>query len=35
MIEVVWDLEDDPKGNVQHLGEHGVTREEVEEILNA
>jgi uncharacterized DUF497 family protein len=34
MVEVVWDLEDDPKGNVQHIAEHGVTPEEVEEVLN-
>lgn len=34
IVEVVWDLEDDPKGNVQHIAEHGVTRREVEEILN-
>ncbi len=34
MVEVVWDLEDDPEGNVQHIAEHGVTPEEVEEVLN-
>jgi uncharacterized DUF497 family protein len=34
MVEVVWDLEDEPAGNVQHIAEHGVTREEVEEVLN-
>lgn len=32
--EVNWDLEDDPDGNVQHIAEHGVTVEEVEEILS-
>jgi hypothetical protein len=21
----IWDLDDDPDGNVQHLAEHGVT----------
>ena len=25
---VIWDLEDDPEGNVQHLAEHGITVEE-------
>jgi hypothetical protein len=30
---VIWDLDDDPDGNVIHIAEHGVTREEVEEIL--
>ena len=34
MILVIWDLEDDPRGNVQHIAEHGVTPEEVEEVLN-
>jgi uncharacterized DUF497 family protein len=33
---IIWDLDDDPEGNVQHCAEHGVTKEEVEEvILNA
>jgi uncharacterized DUF497 family protein len=31
--DVIWDLEDDPDGNVQHIAEHGVTVEEVEEVL--
>ncbi len=34
MVDVVWDLEEDPKGHVQHIAEHGVTPEEVEEVLN-
>ena len=34
MLQVIWDLEDDPKGNVQHIAEHDVTPEEVEEVLN-
>jgi uncharacterized DUF497 family protein len=29
----VWDTEDDPRGNVRHLGEHGLTREDVEDVL--
>jgi hypothetical protein len=32
-VIVVWDFDDDPDGNVQHVGEHGITPEEVEEIL--
>jgi hypothetical protein len=32
-VEVIWDLEEDPRGNLQHIAEHGVTPEEVEEIL--
>lgn len=29
MVEVVWDLEDDQEGNVQHIAEHGVAPGEV------
>ena len=30
---IIWDLDDDPDGNVWHCAEHGVTKEEVEEVL--
>ena len=30
---IIWDLDDDPEGNVQHCAEHDVTKEEVEEVL--
>jgi uncharacterized DUF497 family protein len=30
---VAWDMEDDPKGNVRHISDHGITMEEVEEVL--
>ena len=30
---IAWDMEDDPKGNVRHIAEHGITMEEVEEVL--
>ena len=30
---VLWDLDDDPDGNVQHCAQHGVSREEVEDVL--
>jgi uncharacterized DUF497 family protein len=33
-FEVVWDLEDDPEGNVQHIAEHGFTMEDVEDVLS-
>jgi hypothetical protein len=32
-IQIIWDLEDDPDGNVHHIAEHGVTIEEVEDVL--
>lgn len=28
---IIWDLDDDPDGNVQHCAEHGVTKDEVED----
>lgn len=30
---VIWDLEDDPHGNVAHIAEHGITQDEVEDVL--
>ena len=30
---VVWDLADEPDGNIEHIAEHGLTQEEVEEVL--
>jgi uncharacterized DUF497 family protein len=29
---IIWDLDDDPDGSVQHCADHGVTKEEVEEV---
>lgn len=28
-IDIIWDLDDDPDGNVQHIAEHGLTKEDV------
>ena len=30
---IAWDVEDDPQGNVQHIAEHGIAMEEVEDVL--
>jgi uncharacterized DUF497 family protein len=30
---VIWDLDDDPDGNVRHCAEHDVTKGEVEEVF--
>jgi hypothetical protein len=30
---VIWDLEDDPDGDVAHIAEHGITQDEVEEVV--
>jgi uncharacterized DUF497 family protein len=32
-VSVLWDLEDDPDGNVQHIAENDLSVEEVEEVL--
>ncbi len=31
--KAIWDLDDDPEGNVQHIAEHGISKAEVEEVL--
>ncbi len=31
--QIIWDLDTDPEGNVQHIASHGVSREEVGEVL--
>lgn len=30
---IIWDLDDDPEGNVRHCAAHGVTKDEVEQAL--
>lgn len=30
--DILWDLDDDLDGNVQHIAEHGVTVEEAEAV---
>lgn len=30
---IIWDLDEEPEGNVQHCLEHGVTKEEVEDVV--
>ena len=36
-LEFIWDLDDDPDGNYWHIcvEGHGITQEEVEEVLEA
>jgi len=34
-VECLWDLDEDPDGNVQHIAGHGVTVEEAEEVVRA
>ncbi len=30
---IIWDSDDDPGGNVQHIARHNLTKAEVEEVL--
>jgi uncharacterized DUF497 family protein len=30
---LIWDLPDEELGNVQHIAEHGITTQEVEQVL--
>jgi hypothetical protein len=32
-FQVIWDDDDRPDGNVQHVAEHGLTIEDVEHVL--
>lgn len=32
-LQVVWDDDDEPHGNVRHIAEHGLTIEDVEYVL--
>ena len=34
-LRFLWDLDDDERGNVRHIAEHGVTVEEVEEVVRS
>ncbi|MBL9125641.1 MAG: BrnT family toxin [Planctomycetaceae bacterium] len=34
MLEILWDLDDDAEGNVQHCARHDVTPEEIEYVLD-
>jgi hypothetical protein len=28
-VELLWDLDDDPEGNVQHIAQHGLSKDDV------
>ena len=34
IFRILWDDPDDPDGNVQHIAEHGLAIEDVEEVLS-
>jgi len=33
-LRYIWDDPDDPRGNVQHIAEHGLTTDEAEHVLD-
>jgi uncharacterized DUF497 family protein len=33
ITDVIWDTDDEPDGNVQHIEEHGLIKDDVEEVL--
>lgn len=33
VIDIIWDLPDDPDGNIQHIAEHGLVPSDVEYVL--
>ena len=33
VIDIIWDLPDDPDGNIQHIAEHGLVPSDVEHVL--
>ena len=35
IFRIIWDEPDDPDGNIQHIEEHGLTIEDVEEVLSS
>ena len=32
-IEFIWDLDEDPNGNVEHIAEHGLSTDDVEHVV--
>jgi uncharacterized DUF497 family protein len=32
-LRIIWDWDDDPDGNVQHIAQHGLTKDDVEVVL--
>lgn len=32
---IIWNADDDPEGNVQHIADHGLSKEDVEWVLES
>ena len=35
VFQIIWDLPEEPEGNIQYVAEHDVTPEEVDEVLRS
>jgi uncharacterized DUF497 family protein len=33
-VTILWDLDDDEEGNVQHIGEHGMEKDDVAHVFD-
>ncbi len=33
MLDIVWDMDEEVEGNVQHIAEHGLTKDDVATVL--
>ena len=33
-VTIVWDLDDDDEGNVQHIAEHGIEKDDVAHVID-
>jgi hypothetical protein len=33
MLDIVWDMDDEVDGNVQHIAEHGLSKDDVATVL--
>jgi len=34
-VSIIWDLDDDEEGNVQHIAEHGIEKDDVAHVFDA
>jgi uncharacterized DUF497 family protein len=32
-VNILWDLDDEPDGNVQHIEQHGLTKDDVADVV--
>ena len=34
-VTIIWDLDDDEEGNVQHIAEHGIEKDDVAHVFDS